>query len=95
MLKAAVYARYSSSLQKESSIDAQIGLCRRAAAKFDCEVSNDHLYSDSGVSGAVTDRPQYQQLMKAAERHEFGAIIAEAQDRLEDRRGIAVAAEHE
>jgi site-specific DNA recombinase len=78
----ALYARYSSSLQKTTSIDDQLRVCREAAARFGCTVDERHIYADKEISGAVADRPEYQRLMKAAKRREFGAVIAEAQDRL-------------
>lgn len=46
------------------------------------EVANEHIYSDQEISGATNQRPGYQRLMGAANRHEFNAIIVEDQDRL-------------
>ena len=82
MLKAAVYARYSSSLQRPTSIEDQVARCRAAAARFGCEIADEHIYSDQEISGATAQRPGYQRLTEAAKRLEFGAIIVEDQDRL-------------
>ena len=81
-MKAAVYARYSSAHQKESSIADQEAVCRKAAGRLDCAVSEGHIYPDREISGSVSQRPAYQQMMAAAERGEFQAIIAEDTDRL-------------
>lgn len=82
IMKSAIYARYSSAVQRETSITDQISLCREAAARFGCEVGEKAIFTDEEVSGSVAHRPGYQRLLKAAERREFGAIIVEAQDRL-------------
>ncbi len=82
MLKAAVYARYSSSLQRPTSIEDQIARCRESAARFGCEIADEHIYSDQEISGATAQRPGYQRLTEAAKRLEFDAIIVEDQDRL-------------
>jgi site-specific DNA recombinase len=83
MLKAAIYARYSSGLQRPTSIDDQIALCMDAASRFECEIATEHIYSDEERSGEIVEqRPGYQRLLQAAQRREFEAIIVEAQDRL-------------
>ncbi len=51
MLLAAVYARYSSALQRPTSIHDQIALCRDAAPRLECEISAAHVYSDEEISG--------------------------------------------
>jgi len=82
MLKAAVYARYSSRLQRPTSIDDQVALCRDAAARFACEILEDHIYTDREISGSEVRRDGYQRLLEAARAKAFDAIITEAQDRL-------------
>lgn len=82
MLTAAVYARYSSSLQRPTSIADQVSRCREAAAHFGCDVADERVYADEELSGATAQRPAYQRLMEAAKGREFDAIIVEAQDRL-------------
>jgi site-specific DNA recombinase len=82
MLRAAIYARYSSSLQRPTSVDDQTALCREAARRFGCEILDGHIYTDEERSGSTAQRPGYQRLMEAAKRREFDGIIVEAQDRL-------------
>lgn len=50
MLKAALYARYSSDLQNPGSIDDQLRLCRELAERQGWEIVG--LYHDEAVSGA-------------------------------------------
>ncbi len=46
-----IYARYSSDLQSEASIEDQIRLCSKKAASEDWSVVN--CYTDAGISGAT------------------------------------------
>ncbi len=82
MLKAAIYARYSSNLQRPTSIEDQTTLCRGAAPRFGCEVAEEHVYTDAEISGATSQRPGYQTLMQAAKAKQFDAMIVEGQDRI-------------
>ena len=82
MIRAAVYCRYSSERQRATSIEDQLVLCRDAAPRFHCGILEDHIYTDSEVSGATDHRPAYQALLKAAKTGEFDAILVESQDRL-------------
>ena len=81
-MKTAVYARYSSGLQRPTSIDDQISLCQDAAARFGCDIDPDHICTDREISGSEEHREGYQRLMAAARRQEIEAIIVEGQDRL-------------
>jgi site-specific DNA recombinase len=67
IMRAAVYARYSSDLQRETSIDDQVAVARRCAKDQGWSVLKDHLYTDAGISGAsIQNRPGVQRLMAAA-----------------------------
>ena len=79
-MRAAIYARYSSDLQSESSIDDQVRLCREFAEREGWELVE--IYSDAAVSGATTLRPGYQSLLENAREGEFDVVVAEALDRL-------------
>lgn len=79
-LKAALYARYSSDLQSESSIEDQIRLCSEYAGKNNLEIIN--CYSDAGLSGASLMRPGIQSLLADALSGKFEMVLAEALDRL-------------
>ncbi len=81
-MRSAIYARYSSSLQRPTSIADQIALCRQAAQRLDYTVAEEHIYVDQEISGSVAQRPGYQRLLDAAKCREFHAVIVESQDRL-------------
>ena len=87
-MKAAIYARYSSDLQRDASIEDQIRLCREHADKEKCVVVG--CYTDHAISGASMMRPGVQQLMQDAAAGKFNVVIAEALDRLSrDQENIA------
>ena len=51
MTKVAIYARYSSSLQREASKDDQVKLCEERAAHGGWKITQ--AYSDHAISGAL------------------------------------------
>jgi site-specific DNA recombinase len=67
MVRAACYARYSSDLQKETSIEDQLRIARDYAARHGWSVPQEHIYSDSAISGAsIEGRAGIQRLLAAA-----------------------------
>ncbi len=80
MVKTAIYARYSSELQSDASIEDQVRICRARAEREGWEVIA--VFTDFGLSGASQLRPGYQQLMSAVEAGSFDVVLAEALDRL-------------
>ncbi len=80
MAVVALYARYSSDLQRETSIDDQVRLCREFAERQGWQVIN--CYTDHGISGANLLRPGMQMLMQDAAAGKFEIILAESLDRL-------------
>ena len=79
-MRAVIYARYSSDLQREESIEDQVRLCRQRAANEDWDVN--HTYSDRASSGSSRFRPAYQDLLNDARARKFDIVVAEALDRL-------------
>jgi site-specific DNA recombinase len=79
-MRAVIYARYSSDLQRETSIEDQIEVCRRHADARGWTILRQ--YSDRAASGSTKFRPGYQDLLAAARRREFDVVLAEALDRL-------------
>jgi site-specific DNA recombinase len=51
-MRAAIYARYSSDLQRDTSLEDQIAVARRYAEAQRWPIVNDHIYTDAGISGA-------------------------------------------
>ena len=80
MSAAAIYARYSSDLQREASIEDQNRICRERAAKEGWSIYQE--YSDSGISAASLIRPGTQKLLRDALDGRFGIILVESLDRL-------------
>ncbi len=80
MVKAALYARYSTDKQRDTSINDQFRECTRVAfaAGFDIVAR----FEDKGVSGGTADRPGYQALLSATRRREFSVIVVEDISRL-------------
>ena len=78
---AVIYARYSSDLQREASIEDQIRLCRERIEQEGWGYL--HAYTDRALSGASALRPAYQSLLEDARRGgQFDVVVAEALDRL-------------
>ncbi|MDX0232906.1 recombinase family protein [Sinorhizobium meliloti] len=81
MRRAVIYARYSTDLQNDQSVEDQIRLCKDHASRIDAEVVE--AFSDRAKSGAsMFGRPGLSSLMQAAERGDFDVLIAEAPDRI-------------
>lgn len=78
--RACIYARYSSDLQSNASIEDQIRLCSEKANAEGWKLGN--CYTDAAISGASLMRPGIQSLLSAAMNGEFDILIAEAMDRL-------------
>jgi site-specific DNA recombinase len=80
-MRAAIYARYSSDLQSEASIDDQVRLCRTRADRD--EITVVEVFTDYAISGgALNSRPGMLSLMDAARRGAFDVVISEALDRI-------------
>lgn len=77
---AAIYARYSSDRQRDTSLADQESVCRRRAATEGLTVA--HVYADAALSGARVDRPQYRQLLADAATGAWQALLVEDLSRL-------------
>lgn len=80
VLRAVIYARFSSDLQRDASLDDQIRACRDHAARQGLEVVE--VYTDRAVSGASLMRTGIQKLMRDAQMGGFQVVISEVLDRL-------------
>jgi site-specific DNA recombinase len=79
-MRAALYARFSTELQRKESIDDQYRACARLARVSNIQIVE--RYADEGVSGGITERPGYQALLAGARAGTFGIIITEDISRL-------------
>jgi len=81
MIRAAIYARFSSDRQNDRSVDDQIASCRELCAREGFAVVL--TFCDREISGAsIVNRPGFQDLMRAAEARRFDVIVAEDVDRI-------------
>ncbi|MFC5423007.1 recombinase family protein [Bosea eneae] len=81
MTRAALYARFSTDLQNERSVDDQLALCRAHAQRQGWRIVGE--FADRAASGAtIHGRPDYQRLTGLALAGEVDLILAEDLDRL-------------
>ena len=82
MTRVAIYARYSSDLQREESIEDQVRLCRERVVQMGGEVVI--VYTDAAISGSqLQNRPGIRSLLDDARERPcpFDTVIAESLDR--------------
>ena len=79
-MKVAIYARYSTDKQDESTITCQIRNCEAFAESQGWQIYK--RYSDEGISGSDDSRPGYQQLLADSEAFLFDGIIVDETSRL-------------
>ena len=80
MLRAVIYARFSSDNQREESIDAQVRICTEYCKHRGYLLNN--VYADEAKSGRfVTKREAYNQMMVDAMEKKFDIIIFHKLDR--------------
>jgi site-specific DNA recombinase len=80
MTKVALYARYSSENQKDSSIDQQMRLLMQRVEAEGWEIAG--VYQDKALSGSNMMRPGVQALLSAALDKQFDIVLTESIDRL-------------
>lgn len=80
MTTVAIYARFSSELQRDTSLDDQVRTCREHAARQGWEVVA--VYRDRARTGENMLRPGLQALMEGARAGDFDVVLCEALDRL-------------
>lgn len=79
-LRAVIYARFSSDLQRDASIENQIRSYRNYAARQGLEILD--VYTDRAVSGASLMRSGIQSLLRDSQTGSFHVVFSEALDRL-------------
>jgi site-specific DNA recombinase len=73
--RAVTYSRYSSDMQRESSIEDQERLCRRRADAEGWAV--EARYADEAITGSDNRRPQFLAMQQGAARKEFDVLIVD------------------
>jgi site-specific DNA recombinase len=79
-MRVAIYARYSSKLQRGESIGDQSQVCRRYIQTKGWTLVQ--TYTDAAISGASRQRPGFLKLIRDAEQRKFDVVVCEAVDRL-------------
>lgn len=81
MTRAAIYARYSSDLQDDRSIEDQVALCHTITTRAGYEIVA--TFEDRAISGRATEnRPGFKAMLQAAVAGKFNVIVVEHIDRL-------------
>src|SRR6185295_692748 len=81
MPRAIIYARYSSDLQSDKSVDDQVRECKKLAARDDYTIIE--TFEDRAISGALLNqRPGIQALLDRVRRGDVDAVLAEGLDRI-------------
>lgn len=75
-----IYARYSSHAQKDASIEQQIRECMAFAKAQGIRIVE--VYADRAVSGKTDRRPDFQRMMRDAEKGKFRYVIAWKSNRM-------------
>lgn len=94
MIRAALYARYSSDQQSSASIADQQRICRERAAREGWQIEG--AYEDAAISGAsMILRPGIHRLLADAQAGKFDIVLAEALDRVSrDQADVATLYKH-
>ena len=79
-MRCAIYARFSSDLQREESIEDQVRICRARADREGWTVVD--LFSDAAISGSTLLRPGLQALLHALRAGRIDIVLAESLDRI-------------
>lgn len=75
-----IYARYSSHNQREESIEQQVEECLQFADANNIKIVR--VYADKAISGKTDKRPQFQHMMRDAEKREFSVVVAYKSNRI-------------
>jgi len=77
--KAVIYTRYSSDVQKETSIDDQIRDCKKFAEDKGYQIV--YIYRDEAVTGKNDERKEFQRMLSDSAKELFNTIIVWKLDR--------------
>ncbi|MGN0779138.1 MAG: recombinase family protein [Aristaeellaceae bacterium] len=80
MEAAVIYARYSSHMQNDASIEQQVAECKVYAEENNLRIIG--IYEDRAMSGRSDKRPEFQKMMRAAEDRKFQVVLAYKSNRI-------------
>lgn len=75
-----IYARYSSHMQNDASIEQQVAKCTIYAEQLGVKVVG--VYADRAMTGKNDNRPEFQRMLKDAEKQMFNVVIAWKSNRM-------------
>ncbi len=78
-IPAVIYARYSSSGQREESIEGQLRDCHEYAKHHNLNIVGE--YIDRALTGRTDKRPDFQRMLRDSEKGVFQAVICWKMDR--------------
>lgn len=78
-IRAVAYTRFSSDMQREESIEAQLRAIKDFAAKYGYALLQN--YADRGISGTTDNRPEFQRMLDDAKKDLFDVVIVHKLDR--------------
>ncbi|QXM05989.1 recombinase family protein [Crassaminicella indica] len=78
----AIYSRKSKFTGKGESTQNQIELCKEYALKHFHPIEKFIIYEDEGFSGGNIDRPEYQRMLKDAQKGKFDILMCYRLDRI-------------
>ena len=79
-MRAVIYSRYSAGPdQTIQSIEGQLRVCKNYIASHGWDYAG--YYADEHISGRTDQRPQFQEMISAAERGEFDVLVVYSTDR--------------
>ena len=79
-IPAVICARYSSHKQRDVSIEQQVEECTAYALRNNLDVTA--IYADRAISGKTDRRPEFQKMMRHAEKKQFQVVIAYKSNRI-------------
>jgi site-specific DNA recombinase len=79
LVRAAVYARFSSDNQREESIDAQIRAIEEYAKRNDVLITSK--YIDKAKSAMTDNRPEFLRMIEESKRNDFDVVLVHKLDR--------------
>ena len=74
-----IYARYSSSNQREESIEGQIRECTEYAERSGIQIVD--IYADHALTGTNDQRPEFQRMIRDSEKRVFNVVLCYKMDR--------------
>lgn len=79
LVKGVIYARYSSSGQRDESIEGQLRDCHAFAEKYGIVIVAE--YCDRALTGTTDKRPEFQRMIRDSAKGQFSVIIVWKNDR--------------